>query len=81
MCRKQAIDYSDEDFGLSDRDEIFSDVINYRLGRKGRQTTATLSVPVFGELETKEELVLKGNRGFFASVDSLKVEAGSVRYR
>jgi len=81
MCRKQAIDYSDEDFGLSDRDEIFSDVINYRLGRKGRQTTATLSVPVFGELEAKEELVLKGNRGFYALVDSLKVEAGSVRYR
>jgi hypothetical protein len=35
---------------------------------------------VFGELETKEELVLKGNRGFFASVDSLKVEAGSAHY-
>lgn len=80
MCRKQAIDYSDEDFGLSDRDEIFSDVINYRLGRTGRQTTATLSVPVFGELEAKEELALKGNRGFFALVDSLKVEAGSKYY-
>ncbi|XP_076074981.1 uncharacterized protein LOC143045972 isoform X1 [Mytilus galloprovincialis] len=71
MCRKQAIDYSDEDFGLTDRDEIFSDVVNYRLGRKGRQTTATLTVPIFGELEIKEELVLKGNRGFSVPITSL----------
>ncbi|XP_052090089.1 uncharacterized protein LOC127726679 isoform X1 [Mytilus californianus] len=74
MCRKQAIDYSDEDFGLTDRDEIFSDVVNYRLGRKGRQTTATLTVPIFGELEIKEELVLKGNRGYSAPITSLKNE-------
>ncbi|VDI26429.1 Hypothetical predicted protein [Mytilus galloprovincialis] len=74
MCRKQAIDYSDEDFGLTDRDEIFSDVVNYRLGRKGRQTTATLTVPIFGELEMREELVLKGNRGYSVPITSLKNE-------
>lgn len=78
MCRKQAIDYSDEDFGLTDRDEIFSDVVNYRLGRKGRQTTATLTVPIFGELEMREELVLKGNRGYSVPITSPKNE-GQVR--
>lgn len=77
MCRKQAIDYSDENFALADRDEVFSDVINYRLGRKGRQTTATLTIPVFGQLEIGEELVLKGNRGFTSKVESLKKD-GSV---
>lgn len=81
MCRKQAIDYSDENFGLTDRDEVFSDVINYRLGRKGKQTTATLTIPVFGELEVKEELILKGNRGFTSATDSMKKDGSVIDYK
>ncbi|KAK3103207.1 hypothetical protein FSP39_017440 [Pinctada imbricata] len=74
MCRRQPVEYSDANFYLNDDEEIFSDVITYRLPRKGRATPATVTLPIFGNPNANEELLLKSNMGHQINIDSISEE-------
>ena len=78
MCRRQPIEYCDANFRLNDNEEIFSDVITYRLPRKGRATPTVITLPVFGYPDANEELLLKSNHCQLINVHNI-TEDNSVR--
>lgn len=69
MCRRQATDDSTQNFLYDDTDDIFSDVFQFKLGRKGKSTPVKLIIPTFALPEPRDELILKSNCGHVIKVD------------
>ena len=63
MCRRQPIDFCDVKFQFAASEEVISDVINYRVQRKGRKTLCMFTVPIYCKPLSSEEVVLKSNEG------------------
>ncbi|XP_062585727.1 uncharacterized protein LOC134247368 isoform X2 [Saccostrea cucullata] len=63
MCRRQPIDFCDVKFQFAASEEVISDVITYRVQRKGRKTLCTFTVPIFGQPLKSEEVAMKSNQG------------------
>jgi len=72
MCRRQAPDDCELNFLLQDTDEIFGDVFQYRMGRKGKATVVRLTVPIFAAPGPKDNLVLMSEKGHMFPVESTK---------
>nr|XP_022302301.1 uncharacterized protein LOC111110199 isoform X3 [Crassostrea virginica] len=63
MCRRQPIDFCDVKFQFAASEEVISDVITYRVQRKGRKTLCMFTVPIYCKPLSSEEVVLKSNEG------------------
>ncbi|XP_048762419.2 uncharacterized protein LOC125670992 isoform X2 [Ostrea edulis] len=63
MCRRQPIDFCDINFQFTASEEVISDVITYRVQRKGRKTLCMFTVPIYGQPLKTEEVVMKSNQG------------------
>lgn len=78
MCRRQPIDFCDVSFGFGASEEVISDVITYRVQRKGRKTLCIFTVPIYCKPLSTEEVVLKSNEGH-ALIVSKVFEKDKVR--
>lgn len=63
MCRRQPIDFCDVSFNFGASEEVISDVITYRVQRKGRKTLCIFTVPIYCKPLSTEEVILKSNEG------------------
>lgn len=78
MCRRQPIDFCDVSFNFGASEEVISDVITYRVQRKGRQTLCFFTVPIYCKPLSTEEVILKSNEGH-ALIVSKVFEKDKVR--
>lgn len=78
MCRRQPIDFCDVSFDFGASEEVISDVITYRVQRKGRKTLCIFTVPIYCKPLSTEEVVLKSNEGH-ALIVSKVFEKDKVR--
>lgn len=78
MCRRQPIDFCDVSFNFGASEEVISDVITYRVQRKGRKTLCIFTVPIYCKPLSTEEVILKSNEGH-ALIVSKVFEKDKVR--
>ncbi|KAK3580167.1 hypothetical protein CHS0354_030282 [Potamilus streckersoni] len=63
MCRRKTTENSEIDFGFMEKEEIVSDIFIYRISCNQSSLQATVTVPLFGGPEEKEEVVIRTNNG------------------